>query len=187
MNTQLEALKNTGTPEQKKRFKRIDTIYKAVKDLGYGSLRAGIIQQYAKSWKLATVTVNKYARYGEQMAEEALEREQQNDGSMGMMGKVVIEEALEPDFEYEPSTPPEGLSTAEEYIKSIGGVSVDNFGHADPTWPWEGLSGASIQIEQMERDVVIHMTVTISQEEMVDTILGLMTKSNIGFTSKLIG
>ena len=185
MNTQLEALKNTGTPEQKKRFKRIDTIYKAVKDLGYGSLRAGIIQQYAKSWKLATVTVNKYARYGEQMAEEALEREQQNDGSMGMMGKVVIEEALEPDFEYEPSTPPEGLSTAEEYIKSIGGGSVDNFGHADPTWPWEG---ANLQIEQFENNkVVIHMTVTISQEQMIETVLGLMNKSNIGFSSKLIG
>ena len=180
MNTKLEALHNTGTPEQKKRFKRIDTIYNAVKDLGYGSLRAGIIQQYAKSWKLATVTVNKYARYGEQMAEEALERKQQNDGSMGMMSKVVIEEDM-------PSTAPEGLQEAQEFVESIGGVTVDNFGHADPTWPWEGLSGASIQIEQMERDVVIHMTVTISQEEMVDTILGLMTKSNIGFTSKLIG
>ena len=187
MNTKLEALQNNGTPEQRKRFKRINIIFNAVKDLGFGSLRAGIIQQYAKSWGLSTITVNKYVRYGKQMEEEAQAQkiELGNDGSMGTIGKVVVEEVLDTDFEFEPPTPPEGLKTAQEYVKAIGGLTVDNFGYADPTWPWEG---ASVQIEQMtNNEVVIHMTVTISQEQMIETVLGLMTKSNIGFSSKLIG
>ena len=159
-------------------------VYDAMKDMVKGTTSRGkMVLILAKRHKIAPVTVNKYFRSEElRLAELA---QMPTLGQDLMHGKQ--ESINDYDFEEVTDSPSEGLETAQDYVKAIGGVTVDNFGHSDPTWPWEGLSGASIQIEQMERDVVIHMTVTISQEEMGDTILGLMTKSNVGFTSKLIG
>lgn len=159
-----------ATPTQATRQIIQGHVYDTLKEMPKRSAkRSKLVKSLAKRYKLATVTINKYFR----CEAERLENE------------ITFVEIPDTDVEYAPDTPPEGLSSAQEYVKAIGGISVDNFGHADPTWPWEG---ANLQIEQFEDNkVVIHMTVTISQEQMIETVLGLMNKSNIGFHSKLIG
>ena len=174
------ATESKETPIQRARGIVQRAIYDSMKDMVKGTAKRGKeVIKLAKRYKLARVTVNKYFRQEEQRIATAIA---EFEATPNLEPEIEFEDT---DFEYTPNVPPEGLKDAAEYVRRIGGVTVDNFGHEDPTWPWEG---ANVQIEQMENnEVVIHMTVTISQEQMIETVLGLMTKSNIGFTSKLIG
>ena len=164
--------KQKATPTQEARQVIQGHIYETLKDLPRSAKRGKLVKTLSKRYGLSTVTINRYFRN----EAERLVHERR-------IGAPAPEApAPAPDV---PGATPEGMDSAQEYIKAIGGLSVDNFGHADPSWPWEG---ANVQIEQMtNNEVVIHLTVTISQEQMIDTILGLMTKSNRGFHTKLIG
>ena len=186
------ATQSKATPIQNARAIVRRAVYESMKDMVKGTTKRGkMVQTLAKRYKIAAVTVNKYFRIEElRVAEEAKYPTLGIDLMMCRQGEkqeapISFEEIDADDFEYTPSKPPEGLKDAAEYVRRVGGFKVDNFGTGDATWPWEG---ASVEIEQMtNNEVVIHMTVTISQEQMIETVLGLMTKSNIGFTSKLIG
>jgi hypothetical protein len=174
------ATESKETPIQRARGIVQRAIYESMKDMVKGTAKRGkVVIQLAKRYKIARVTVNKYFRQEELRIATAIA---EFEATPNLEPEIEFEDT---DFEYAPNVPPEGLKDAAEYVRRVGGFKVDNFGTGDATWPWEG---ASVEIEQMtNNEVVIHMTVTISQEQMIETVLGLMTKSNIGFTSKLIG